>query len=682
MRALATAVLALLIVSTALAEQAEPPALLPEVQVESAGISSPVEETMNPADRLRPARDVTELLRELTGFSSGRLGGAGGEPALRGLTGSRLPVVVDGVAQDAVCNHRMDAPTAGLSPDAFASLMLVRGPQTVRYGPSVAGVLSFARDDRAWQQSGARLSTQLTRGSWDRHDDSLTASVGDGRFGLAVDAQPSSRDDYRDGEGRAVFARYWRRSHTARLGFALDDGLRLEIGGTRSNAQAAYPAFHMDATALAASESRMRLSQTLDTGWLRSVELLVYERATDHAMDDYSLRPVHSTLTDFAFLTIRQTDRLDMIQRWRSSGSRLSATLLPTERVELSLGYDQRNDLNDGYNVRRAETCLTFKVFPFTQTCAANRRADPFYDLEWQRRGYWSELRWQATEFAALIVGLRRDRQENQARGLFDFASGSVLQPGAYSTTSESLQNRFARIESQLDDALTGFVAAAHSERPADFIERASFSGFLLPRERAQQLDAGLRWQQDTWRVLFNLFAARHNGFILTEGGTRAYPIRAWRQGGEAMLAWQATPHLQLSSQLAWVHADNLSERQALAQTPPPELRLAVNYQRTSWGGQAALRFVKRQDRIHVNHGNTTGLDLGPTPGFGTLDLSVWWMPEARLRVALGIDNLFDRAYSEHLSRTGTFAPPGFVSQLRVPEPGRSAWLSLKLALD
>jgi hypothetical protein len=50
--------------------------------------------------------------------------------------------------------------------------------------------------------------------------------------------------------------------------------------------------------------------------------------------------------------------------------------------------------------VRRAETCLTFKVFPFTQTCAANRRADPFYDLEWQRRGYWSELRWQATDVA------------------------------------------------------------------------------------------------------------------------------------------------------------------------------------------------------------------------------------------------------------------------------------------
>ncbi|HND63010.1 MAG TPA: hypothetical protein PLB90_16145, partial [Opitutaceae bacterium] len=148
-----------------------------------------IRERLGPAARVLSVRSVEARgLKKLLGGSQlevvAQVDPAPGATPMLDAT-SAEPALPPAVAES-VPTPPPAAPTAGLSPDAFASLMLVRGPQTVRYGPSVAGVLSFARDDRAWQQSGARLSTQLTRGSWDRHDDSLTASVGDGRFGLAM----------------------------------------------------------------------------------------------------------------------------------------------------------------------------------------------------------------------------------------------------------------------------------------------------------------------------------------------------------------------------------------------------------------------------------------------------------------------------------------------------------------
>jgi iron complex outermembrane receptor protein len=44
--------------------------------------------------------------------------------------------------------------------------------------------------------------------------------------------------------------------------------------------------------------------------------------------------------------------------------------------------------------------------------------------------------------------------------------------------------------------------------------------------------------------------------------------------------------------------------------------------------------------------------------------------------VTAGIDNLFDRTYAEHLSRSGA-AVAGFEQTTRVNEPGRTIWLKL-----
>ncbi|MCY1464936.1 TonB-dependent copper receptor [compost metagenome] len=69
--------------------------------------------------------------------------------------------------------------------------------------------------------------------------------------------------------------------------------------------------------------------------------------------------------------------------------------------------------------------------------------------------------------------------------------------------------------------------------------------------------------------------------------------------------------------------------------------------------------------------------DLGPSAGFATLSLNGAYRINDSLRASVGVDNLFDRAYAEHLNLAGS-ADFGFPADpVRINEPGRSFWLKL-----
>ncbi|WP_411555573.1 TonB-dependent receptor [Nitrosospira sp. Is2] len=82
-----------------------------------------------------------------------------------------------------------------------------------------------------------------------------------------------------------------------------------------------------------------------------------------------------------------------------------------------------------------------------------------------------------------------------------------------------------------------------------------------------------------------------------------------------------------------------------------------------------------KQDRIDTGYGNSLGIDNPtPTPGFETANMSMTWKPIKKAQLSMGIENIFDRTYYEHLSQRIRDAPPGFVNFGRVHEPGRALW--------
>jgi hypothetical protein len=81
-----------------------------------------------------PASDGADYLKTIPGFAAIRNGGTNGDPVLRGMFGSRLNVVDNGGTLAGACPARMDNPLSYISPQTYDRLVIVRGPQTVRWG--------------------------------------------------------------------------------------------------------------------------------------------------------------------------------------------------------------------------------------------------------------------------------------------------------------------------------------------------------------------------------------------------------------------------------------------------------------------------------------------------------------------------------------------------------------------
>ena len=85
-----------------------------------------------------PASDGTDYLKTIPGFSAIRNGGTNGDPVLRGMFGSRLNLLTNGASMPGACPARMDAPSSYISPENFDQLTVIKGPQTVLWGPGAS----------------------------------------------------------------------------------------------------------------------------------------------------------------------------------------------------------------------------------------------------------------------------------------------------------------------------------------------------------------------------------------------------------------------------------------------------------------------------------------------------------------------------------------------------------------
>ncbi|MCA3870796.1 MAG: TonB-dependent receptor plug domain-containing protein, partial [Burkholderia sp.] len=92
----------------------ESAALLPPVEVVASPLSTPLVVVTDPKAPRQPlpASDGADYLKTIPGFTSIRSGGTNGDPVLRGMFGSRLNILANGMPTLGACPNRMDAPTS------------------------------------------------------------------------------------------------------------------------------------------------------------------------------------------------------------------------------------------------------------------------------------------------------------------------------------------------------------------------------------------------------------------------------------------------------------------------------------------------------------------------------------------------------------------------------------------
>src|SRR5690606_18218644 len=138
------------------------------------------------------------------------------------------------------------------------------------------------------------------------------------------------------------------------------------------------------------------------------------------------------------------------------------------------------------------------------------------------------------------------------------------------------------------------------------------------------------------------------------------------------------TPHSTLfpyttlfRSMYAW--AKNTTDNTPLPQISPLEARVNLRYIQDNYTLGAYWRLVDGQNRISEREGNIVGYDVKKSAGFGTLSLNGTYHFANGVDLSVGVDNVLDKTYTEHLNKMGN-AGIGLSATEQFNNIGRNYW--------
>tara|TARA_R110000868_G_scaffold256266_1_gene512977 strand:- start:10111 stop:12222 length:2112 start_codon:yes stop_codon:yes gene_type:complete len=644
--------------------------------------SSPLTIVANPKDVRQPvpASDATDYLKTIPGFSAIRSGGTNGDAVLRGMFGSRINLLSNGGQMIGACPNRMDAPSSYISPETFDKLTVIKGPQSVIWGPGAsAGTVRFDREPEQFDEPGTRLHSSALGGSSGRFDKLLDGAIGNQKGYIRFSGNQARADDYEDGNGDNVPSRYSKWNGDVALGWTPDSDTLLVLSAGKGDAEARYGGRGMDGSKFARESLSLRFEST-NLGALDKLEAHIYYNYADHVMDNFRLR-TPDPASMMPMLMAAEVDR-------RTIGGRVAMTF-NWDSIDLVTGVDA---IRSEHRERSSSYNMMSGVY---------RDADEFAwdkDAAIRNYGLFGELIWYQTDRSRIIAGARLDRAS--AKDYRDLISNMMMSqpnPTAGQTRSDTLPSGFIRYEQHLKDLPTTLYAGiGHVQRFPDYWELYSastgpagtanaFAG--IRPEKTTQLDVGVQYQQQNLQAWASAYAGQIRDYILFDyspsvmgmGSSQADNVDTRIMGGELGLAYDLYRNWNTDATLAYAWGKNSSNGQPLPQMPPLEARLGLGYEHNNWSAGALWRAVAEQSRIDEGKGNVVGQDMSNSAGFAIFSLNGAYRLNDNLKFSAGVDNLFDRAYAEHLNLAGNAAFGYPADSVAINEPGRTLWAKIDL---
>lgn len=598
-----------------------------------------------------PASDAADYLQTIPGFSAVRSGGTNGDPVFRGQFGSRLPLLTNGTQMLGACPGRMDTPSSYIAPETFDVLTLIKGPQTVLWGPGAsAGVVRFERERPDFAAGPVNFTASLLGASAGRNDQNADLAAGNDHFYARISANHSRGQDYKDGDGTSIPSGWNKWNADAALGWTPDADTLVELSAGAGDGWARSAARGMDGTQFRRDSLGLRLQKQNITPWLSKVEAQIYRNEADHLMDNFQRRPLPPGKMAMASNVKRVV-----------TGGRIAATLQPTPALTADIGLDLQRNTHEG----RSGMGMSYLNKPWVR------------DAKFANLGLFSELRWQAAPSTLWVGGLRLDRAQ-----AWDYRNPA----STHKRDESALPSGFVRWEHTLASGATTYIGLGHVQRFPDYWELispgnstpAAGNAFAtLEPEKTTQLDVGANWKGQNWQFWTSAYAGMVRDFILFDyasNPSKARNIDARTAGFELGGSYKLAPAWTAQATVAYTWGSNRSDGTALPQMPPLEARLGLDYAQGPWTAGALWRLVAAQHRYTQDQGNVVGRDMGASSGFGVLSLHASYRVQRQLKITVGVDNLLDKTYAEHLNLAGN-AGFGFPANIRLNEPGRTLWL-------
>ncbi|WP_441375453.1 TonB-dependent copper receptor [Acinetobacter lwoffii] len=610
-----------------------------------------------------PASDGADYLQSIVGFSSVNSGaGTNGDVTFRGMFGSRIKILTDGTENLGACPSRMDSPTSYISPESYDRISVIKGPQTVQYANtgSAATVIFERTPEQFDQDQNYRGQASVLMGSFGRLDHNVEVAAGDDQKYVRLNTNRSVLNSYQDGDGTTVPSDWERWNADLALGWTPDTDTWVELTGGKADGEAVYAGRAMDGSKFARESLGLRVEKKNLTNIIQKVEAQVNYNFNDHVMDNFSLRefqPGGMMSMPMATNVTRKTlnARMAMTNEW--------------DKLQLITGIDSQNN---EHTKRNGSLMTLYQTQPRTK------------DMEFQSVGAFGELSYLFSDNNKLVSGVRLDQVNVDA-------------VQSQQERKETLPSAFIRFENHHPDHDDGktYIGLGYVERMLDYWELFSpktgndnvntFANIDI--EKTLQLDFGYQHEHGHFNSWASAYAGLINDYVLTtykptgmmrmlEAHTRN--VDATIAGAEAGIGYQFTDRLQadISAMYAW--GENTTDNTPLPQISPLEARVNLRYVQDKYNFGLLWRVVDGQNRISLNEGNIVGYDNKQSAGFGILSLNGSYHVMDSVDVSVGVDNVLDRTYTEHLNKMGA-SGTGLPATEQFNNMGRNYWARVSM---
>ncbi len=614
-----------------------------------------------------PAVDGAAYLQSIVGFNQIKNGGANGDVTFRGMFGSRIKILTDGTENLGACPSRMDNPASYISPESYDKITVVKGPQTVQYAHtgSAATVLFEREPEQLSSAKPYRGQASVMLGSYGRLDQNIETAVGDESKYARLNANRSVSDSYQDGAGNTVPSDWEKWNADLALGWTPNADTWVELKGGKSDGEAVYAGRSMDGSKFARESLGLHVEKKNISDVIKQVEAQVDYSYNDHVMDNFRLRTPPTTTMTMHGMSMTVPNKMEMEVTRRTLNARAAMTS-EWDKVSLITGIDSQQNKHGGNMIMYAMPSMSS---PFAT------------NMKFESYGAFGELSYQFSDQNKLITGARIDQTQ------IDNLKTDMER-------KETLPSGFIRLESQFADQLKTYAGLGYVERVPDYWELFSTQYYQtgttfdhLNNEKTTQFDAGYQYEQGAFKSWASVYAGLIQDYILvayTPTGSmgkleaKSRNVDATIAGAEAGIGYQLTDQIQADVSAMYAWGENTTDHRALPQIAPLEGRFNLRYVQDKYNLGLLWRVVAAQDRTSYREGNIIGYDVEDSKGFGTLSLNGTYNLQQGVDLSVGVDNVFDKNYAEHLNKLGS-SGFGYAATEQFNNIGRNYWARISM---
>lgn len=691
--------------------------------------------------------DTASMLDAAPGLSLYRAGGVSSLPVLHGLADDRLRIRVDGMDLVSACGNHMNPPLSYISPSSVDAVRVYAGIVPVSVGgDSIGGAIQVASADPEFADSGETLlegaAGVFYRSNADGKGGNVAITLAGEHFSLSYKGSAEQADNYSAGgdfkpAGPAAPGRnpldgdevgstmYESRNQSLLLGARFDRHLLQLKLGVQDIPYQGWPNQRMDMTRNDSEQLNLQYDGRYDWGLL---EARIYHENTRHAMqffDDKLFWYGPNSIPGSDGIPCTPAGGMNgcaagmpMDTEGENNGAVVKAHIALGERDLLRAGIEARQYTLDDWWEPSGKV-----MWPEVFRNINNGRRD--------RLAVFTEWEAQWTDRWATQLGLRYEKVDTNAdevqgySALYDPLSQAAFNAAERDRTDHNLDISLLARATPSARASYEFGVSRKTRSP-NLYERYSWSthgmsirmvnmagdgnGYVgnveLEPEVAHTVSFTADWHDaevSRWEVKLTPFYTYVEDYIDAErcsGAARGVCVASNLTATDAFVYLRFVNQraslygVDLSGQLAlaesdrygalsvtgvvaWLQGKNEKTDDNLYNIMPLNATLSLLHRIGDWSGTAELELVDAKDEVSgVRNEMKTG-------GYGLLHLrgSYEWN---RLRLDIGIENVFDRFYNEplggaYLGQGKTMSGTGVAWGTPVPGRGRLVYAGVNL---